>query len=306
MSWGANALGMAAMLLALGGCSSQPNPESATSAGDDDAITIASFDFPESELLAEIYAGALEAEDYDVERAGPVGPRELIQPALAGELIEFVPEYAGSALSFLSLGAQRPEPRPDATHEGLRLLLDGTDVVALAPSPAESVNVFVVTRDTADLYGLTNISDLSGVADTLTLGGPPECPSRPFCLGGLERVYGLTFESFLALDTGGPLTAQALDHGHVDVALLFSTDPRLDDEDLVVLNDDRHLQPAESVTPLVRAEVVERWGSEFEATVDAVSQRLTTDGLRSLNRRLANGESVRDVAQDWLADEGLA
>ena len=126
------------------------------------------------------------------------------------------------------------------------------------------------------------------------------------CLAGLQRVYGLKFDEVVSsLDAGGPVTHQALDDGYVDVALLFSTDPAIDDPDLVELSDDRRLQPAENVTPLVRKEVVERWGSKLVGVIDSVSAQLTTDELRQLNARAAGGD-VADVAAAWLEEHGLA
>jgi osmoprotectant transport system substrate-binding protein len=144
------------------------------------------------------------------------------------------------------------------------------------------------------------------VAPRLTFGGPPECPTRPFCLVGLEKVYGLRFGSFVALDAGGPLTHHALQNGYVDVALLFTTDPRLIGGDLVELTDDRQLQPAENVTPIVRHELLDRRGREFELLVNQVSGQMTTAGLRQLNARVAAGIDVSRVAQEWLASQGLS
>ena len=178
-------------------------------------------------------------------------------------------------------------------------------IVALEPAPAQDANAVVVTRELADRYDLDEVSDLEAVAPQLTIGGPPECPTRPFCLAGLERVYGLQFENFLPLDAGGPLTHQALTGGHVDVAILFTTDPEIDTPALVVLDDDRRLQPAENVVPLVRAEVVERWGDDLVGLVDGVSARLATEDLRALNARVAAGDSPAAVAERWLDEEGL-
>ncbi len=137
------------------------------------------------------------------------------------------------------------------------------------------MNAFVVTKETAQRYALHDVSDLGTVAPRLILGGPPECPTRPFCLMGLEQTYGLAFDEFVPLDAGGPLTHAALDKGVIDVAVLFSTDPAIDD--LVELADDRGLQPAENVTPLVRRSVVARWGAPLVEVVDSVSRRLTTE-----------------------------
>jgi len=297
-------LALAGLAVTLVGCGSQPQADGRDSALGDEAITVASFDFPESELLAEIYAQALQAGGFDTRLERGVGPRELVEPALAGGLVEFVPEYAGTALEFLSRGAAEPTPDVAVTRTALRRAVDHDRIVALEPAPAQDANAVVVTRELADRYHLEDVSDLEAVAPRLTIGGPPECPSRPFCLDGLERVYGLKFENFLPLDAGGPLTHQALAGGHVDVAVLFTTDPKLDTPALVVLDDDRRLQPAENVVPLVRAEIVERWGDDLVRLVDGVSARLTTDDLRALNAQVAAGDSPAAVAERWLDGEG--
>ena len=296
---------LAGLAVTLIGCGSRPQAGGRDSALGDQAITVASFDFPESELLAEIYAQALQAGGFETRLEHRLGPRELVEPALASGLVEFVPEYSGTALEFLSLGASEPSSDAGLTRAALRRTVDDDHIVALEPAPAQDANAVVVTTELADRYDLDEVSDLQAVAPRLTLGGPPECPTRPFCLEGLERVYGLEFESFLPLDAGGPLTHQALDGGHVDVAVLFTTDPKIDTPGLVLLDDDRRLQPAENVVPLVRAEIVERWGTDLERLVDGVSARLTTNDLRALNARVAAGGSPAAVAERWLDGEGL-
>jgi osmoprotectant transport system substrate-binding protein len=290
----------------MAACGSEPGRESSPSALDDEAITIASFDFSESELLAELYSQALEDEGFSVERAFNLGPREFVMPALVGALVEFVPEYAGTALQFLNLGESSGAADIGSTHDALVRTLDGSGLTVLTPAPAQDANGFVATRETAERLDLHSISDLSDVADDLVLGGPPECPTRPLCLAGLERLYGLMFDDFLPLDAGGPLTRQALAQGHVDVALLFTTDPSILRDDLVLLDDDRGMQPAENVVPLVRKELAERFGPDFVRTVDEVSRLLTTDGLRELNARVATGRlKAPAVAARWLSAEGL-
>jgi osmoprotectant transport system substrate-binding protein len=298
-------LALAGLAVTLVGCGSQPQADGRDSALGDQAITVASFDFPESELLAEIYAQALQAGGFDTQLERRLGPRELVQPALASGLVEFVPEYSGTALEFLSLGAAEQTSDAAVTRAALRRAVDHDRIVALEPAPAQDANAVVVTRELADRYDLQEVSDLEAVAPRLTIGGPPECPTRPFCLDGLERVYGLQFRSFLPLDAGGPLTHQALAGGHVDVAVLFTTDPKLDTPALVVLDDNRRLQPAENVVPLVRAEVVERWGDDLVRLVDGVSARLTTDDLRALNAHVAAGDSPAAVAERWLERKDL-
>ncbi|MBA3605672.1 MAG: ABC transporter substrate-binding protein [Acidimicrobiia bacterium] len=276
----------------------------APSALDDDAVTVGSFDFPESVVLAEIYAQALEASGYEVERALALGPREFVGPALQDGLVELVPEYAGTAAEFASLGAAEPSGDPAQAHAELVRALDGGAVTALDAAPAQVANTFAVTVATADEHGLATLSDLAPVAAELSFGGPAECAARPLCLRGLEERYGFVFDDVRVLDTGGPVTRQALRNGDVDVALLFTTDPSLGE--FVELRDDAGLQPAENVTPIVRTEVVDRFGQAFVGVVDDVSRRLTTQAVRQLNAAMddPDGEPA-GIAARWLEAEGL-
>ena len=301
---------VAALAIAVGvlaGCGGRdratapPTP----SAVDDDAITVASFDFAESRVLAELYAQALEARGLQVHRAIGIGPRELVGPALSLGLVELVPEYAGTALEFLSLGQADATADAAATHQALVQAAAAHDLAALTAAPAQDANAFVVTRETAVRDHLQRVSDLAAVAPELTFGGPPECPTRPLCLEGLESRYGVHFGNVIAIDDpGGPSTRDAIEQGTIDVGLLFTTDPALQGGDLVALEDDRGLQPAENVTPLVRTEVLDRWGPDVTATLDALSARLTTDVLRGLDAAAADA-SPAAAARDWLRQEGL-
>jgi osmoprotectant transport system substrate-binding protein len=292
-------------LVAVAACSSGSGGQASRPSRDSDQITIGSFNFDENQLLAELYSQALEGGGFRVRRAFDLGPREFVAPALAGGLVDLVPEYAGTALQFLSLGAVQAGADVADTHRALVQALARTPVTALAPAPAQDANTFVVTRRTAELHGLRTLSDVARVAPQLTFGGPPECSTRPFCLLGLERVYGLRFKEVVSLDAGGPLTRQALREGAVDMALLFTTDPAIEGQDVVELVDDRDLRPAENVTPLVRTQVVDRGGPKLVALVDAVSGRLTTDQLRGLNALVAGGADVGATATSWLRTQGL-
>jgi osmoprotectant transport system substrate-binding protein len=295
------------VVVAVAGCGrsqdTRPSPPDVLA---DDAITVGSFDFDESELLGQLYGQALEARGYPVRYELRIGPRELAQPALAVGLVELLPEYAGTALRHLTLGEAVPSADVRATGRALGQAAAAIAARALAPSPAEDANAVVVTRATADEHGLRSVSDLRQVAPGLTFGGPPECPTRPLCLAGLRDAYGLRFAAFLPLDAGGPSTRQALADGHIDVALLFTTDPALSTGELVALEDDAGLQPAENVTPLVRVEVLDRFGEGVATALDAVSASLTTAELRELDRRHAAGEEAAAVAADWLAGKGLS
>ncbi len=271
----------------------------------DDVITVGSFDFAESVVVAEVYSQGLEAAGYKVHRAFSLGPREFVGPALVTGLVELLPEYAGTAAEFYSLGRAEPTDDVAVTHAELVRAVSGGMVVALAAAPAQDANTFVVTRSTAARLDLTTLSDLKAVADQLTFGGPPECPSRQLCLVGLAETYELTFGDFIPLDTGGPRTVGALKGGIVDIALMFTTDPAIEAEGLVELDDDRGLQPAESITPLVRTEIVERLGSDFVAVIDAVSARLTTAAVRDLNGAAGLADAdVAVVASAWWSEVG--
>jgi osmoprotectant transport system substrate-binding protein len=274
-------------LVVLSSCSDTSDPPMAADGLGDDVVTVGSFDFPENVLLAELYSQALEARGFVVRRRFGLGPRELVAPALAQGLVEVVPEYSGTSRRFLAIGSSPP-------------------VTPLEPASAEDANAVVVTRDTARRLHLETVSDLAGLAGSMTFGGPAECPSRPLCLPGLRSTYGLRFEEFVRLDTGGPVTRQALRDGAVDAALLFTTDPALGGSgDLVELTDDRDLQPDENVVPLVHRKALRRFEGLVPA-LDEVSEHLTTAGLRTLNARMSADEhAVGPIATAWLEDEGI-
>jgi osmoprotectant transport system substrate-binding protein len=294
---------MAALVVAA--CSGSRDDPARPNALVDDAITVGSFDFAESVLLAEIYSQALEDAGLTVERAFGLGPREFVAPAMSVGLIELVPEYAGSAATFLHRG--EPIPATDARSTNERLIdgLEGHAVTALTPSPAQNANAFVVARATAEQAGLVELSDVAAIADELVFGGPPECQRRALCLVGLERVYGIEFGTVVAL-RAGPLVEQALRDGGIDMGLMFTSDAAMLSADFVELRDDRGLQPAENITPLVRNEVLDRWGDDVADSVDAVSARLTTAELRQLNAEVGGDTaSVAAIATAWLTEQGL-
>ena len=269
-------------------------------------ISVGSFDFPESGLLAEIYGQALAAHGFRIRIMPGLGNRELVDPALMSGLIQVVPEYAGSALEFVSLGRLSATSSADATNKALAASVDDAGLVAGRPAPAQDTNAIVVTAATAARYGLRSIADLARVAPRLVFGGPPECPGRPYCLPGLEHTYGIHFRRFIPLDAAGPLTLQALEAGNVNAALLFSTNPSIRTQHLVVLADDRGLQPAENVTPLIRRDAVARYGGGLVAVLNKVSAHLDTGSLRAMDALVQlGGQAPRRVAATWLRTHGL-
>jgi osmoprotectant transport system substrate-binding protein len=296
-------------MVALPACTSSRGsvPSAAGLAGRPGAvITVGSFDFPESVLLAEIYGQALAADHFPVRILPDLGSRELVDSALMSGLVQLVPEYAGSALEFFSLGRLSATSDAEAANRALTRSVAGRGLVPASPAPAQDANAIVVTAATAARYGLRSIADLARLAPGLMFGGPPECPGRAYCLPGLKRVYGLRFKTFTPLDAGGPLTLQALEEGDIGVALLFTTDPGIPARHLVVLADDRGLQPAENITPLVRRDVIARYGPNLLAALNTVSALLNTGTLRALDARVElAGQDPRLVAGRWLRAHGL-
>lgn len=267
-------------------------------------ITVASFNFNESVIVAEIYAQALERTGYDVERSMNLGNREVVKPALEAGEIDLVPEYVGTIHSFLG---GTPTADADATWEEAKALFEETGVTLLAYSPAEDKNAYVVTAETATEHGLTTISDLAPVASELAFGGPPECPEREFCLQGLETVYGLEFAEFVPLDAAGPITIAALEGGDVDLALLFSSQGVIAEKGWVVLEDDMGLQPAENLVPAIRVDVVDEYGEDLTTLLDDVSGQLTQEELTEMNKRAdIDGEDPELIAGEWLDDHGYS
>jgi osmoprotectant transport system substrate-binding protein len=268
-------------------------------------VVVASFNFPESELMAEIYAQALAGAAIPVVRELNLGPRELVLPAFQEGLVDVVPEYVGSALAGLRPNA--PMPAADTATEWAQLAraVHPWAGQVLTPAPAENQNAFVVTRATAEKYGLRAVSDLARVAGHMTLTGPAECPARDYCIEGLRRVYGVRFRGFLPFDAEQERVT-ALDQGVADVAEMFTTDAYLATGDLVMLADDRALQPAENIVPLVSGAAISRYGARLTQTLDAVSARLTTANLVFLNWRvLLDGKDPATEARGWLLRHGL-
>ena len=274
-------------------------------------VRVGSTNFTEQTILAELYAQALEANGYRIERRLNLGPREVVEPALESDQIDLYPEYLATLLTFVgkgSGGANAPTASSDpaATAATLQSVLQPKGITLLDYAPAVDNEGFAVTRATADKYHLTKLSDLAPVASQLVLGGPPECPERPFCQLGLRDTYGLNFKEFKSLDTGGPLTVTALEGNQIDVGVLFTSDAVIAARNFVLLADDKHLQLADNVVPIVRADFVSKAPADFKTTLNAVSAKLTTEELTAMNKAVGvDRKEPRDVAGAWLRDKGL-
>jgi osmoprotectant transport system substrate-binding protein len=267
------------------------------------SVTVGSTNFSEQLIVASMYAQVLEAAGCDVTVRDNLGAREVVFPALESGEIDLVAEYIGTLLEFLNEGAGEATSDADASLELLRGYLGERGLTALEPSEAQDRNALAVTSETAEQYDLETVSDLQPVAGELVIGGPPECPERPLCLPGYQSVYGLSFREFRPLDAGGPLTFQALENGDIQVAVVFSTQGQLDDDDLVVLEEDMDLQPAENVLPVIRDDVL---NDTVRNALDSVTAVLTTEELVELNKRVdIDLEDAEEVARSFLEDEGL-
>ena len=296
----------ACALVLLASC--QAGPDRAAPGRADRAarpVVVASFNFPESELLAAIYGLAIQHAGIPVRFQLGLGPRELVQPALEQGLADVVPEYLGTALTSLEAHPAVPMADPSAIRAALARALARWHVRVMAPAAAQDQNGIAVTAATARRLGLHQVSDLRRAAGRLTLGGSPECPDRPYCLPGLRQAYGLDFAGFLPFSTEQQRVT-ALRDGVVGAAVLDTTDGNLAVGDLVLLSDDRHLQPAENVVPVITERGMARYGSQLADAVNAVSTQLTSQALLYMHWRVeVAGAGVMTEAHGWLERHGI-
>ena len=292
-----------ALAMLLGACGTGGDEQPAGQPQQKGTIKVGvSAAFAENQIVAEMYAQVLENAGYTVERQLDIQSREVSQPALESGEIDLKPEYLGTLLLFLDPDAEASGD-PAAEAQQLKPLLEQKGVTLLDFSQANDTNAFVVTRQTASRYGLTKMSDLADVAGRLTLGGPPECPKRPFCIPGVKRVYDAEFGKFEPIGACDSATAEALDAGRVDVALLCSTQSIIVDKGWVVLEDDKDLQQADNIAPIVRTDVVNQ---EITNLLNGVSAKLNTQNIIQLNKRVEiDKEDPADVAREFLEQNGL-
>jgi osmoprotectant transport system substrate-binding protein len=268
-------------------------------------VKVASFNFDESEVLQELYAQVLEANGYSIERHTRLGTREIVEPALESGQIDLVPEYLATVDAFVNKTNSKASSDPAATQQDLQGYFTPKNITVLDFAQAVDTNGFVVTKATADKNKLAKMSDLQPVASQLVLGGPPECPQRPFCLIGLMNTYGLQFKDFKPLDSGGPLTVAALDSGDIDVGLLFSTDPNITLKNYTLLDDDKHLQLADNIAPVVRNQILQQ-GSDARTLLNSVTSKLTTADLTDMNKQVGiDHKDANAVAKAYLQSKQL-
>lgn len=204
----------------------------AAGSGGSGKVVVGAANFSENQIVANLYATALKAVGFQA-TVRTVGNREIYEPELEKGSLTVVPEYAGTLTEFLNKkanganAAAKASSDLAATVQALTALGERFGLTFGQPSQAADQNAFAVTTAFADKYGVKTLSDLAAKCGAVVLGGPPECPQRPFCKPGLEKTYGLQFASFKALDAGGPLTKTAIKQGQVAIGLVFSSDGSL-------------------------------------------------------------------------------
>jgi osmoprotectant transport system substrate-binding protein len=279
---------LAALVVVASACGSSPAP--AASKG---TITVAGFNFAESSILAELYGQALAHDGYTINYKLLLGTREVLAPAMKAGQVDLYPGYAATDLEYYDNSAGKATGDVTATTALLNTYLQPLGLVALNPSAAVDQNAFAVTTATAAKYNLTKLSDLAPIGNQLVLGAGPECTTRPFCLPGLEKTYGIHFKAFKALDTDGPLTRAAFKNNSIQVGLVFSSDADLSSLGLVVLQDDKHLENADNVVPIMRTAVAT---TEVQRVLNNIDAALTTANLVMMNQEVSLQHEDPDAA----------
>jgi osmoprotectant transport system substrate-binding protein len=298
------ALVISAALFSLAACGSGGDPlstESKDAHSDSGSIVVGSADFPESALLAEIYAGALEAKGIEVKKTLNIGSREAYIPALQDGSIDLIPEYTGVLRDYFK--KDLPGKDSEAVYTELKAALPAT-LTVLDKSAAEDKDALVMKKTRADELGVKSIEDLKGKSKDLVVGGPPEWKTRITGLVGFKQIYGLEFKQFRPLDAGGPLTLQALKNGQIDAGDIFTTDPNIQTAGLVALDDPKSMFAAQNVVPLITKS---KSNATIESALNAVSAKLDTATLTGLLKQVVVDKKDADVvAKDFLKQAGMS
>jgi osmoprotectant transport system substrate-binding protein len=291
--------------LALAACGANNNPTApagggggSTASAAGGSITVGSADFSESQVLGEIYAGAIKAKGITVTTKPNIGSRDVYIKALQDGSIDIVPEYTGSLLTFLKGTA--PSQDPDAVYTALKSTLPPT-LVVLDKSTAQDKNSIVVTKDTQSKYSLKSIADLTAHQADITVAAPPEFQMRQQGLVGLKSEYGFAPANFLPLK--GAAVVNALTNGQAQAANIFSTDPSISANGFVTLEDPKLLFGSDNVVPLMRKDKV---NDTITAALNAVSAKIDTATLTDLVKQVdVDKKDASAVAKDFLSKNGL-
>jgi osmoprotectant transport system substrate-binding protein len=306
---------LAALVLSVAGCGDDDEDAAGTTAattteetsgGDKTAATvvIGTKDFTEEFILGELYKQALEAKGYQVELKKNIGSTEIIDKALTSGEINFYPEYTGTALTVVH-GAEGSEDSADSTYEAAKTAYEERGQTLLEMTPFSDSDALAVRSEDADANELEEIGDLKDFkGGSFKLGGQPQFRTRTQGLPGLEKNYGLTGIEFVPFAGISPY--EALDQKSVDVAAIFSTDPPLASGKYKVLEDTEAQFGFQNVAPVVDQELLDALGEDFEATVNAVSEKLTEEAIIAMNSAVAiDQQPEAEVAKQFLEENGL-
>ncbi|MEV5608837.1 ABC transporter substrate-binding protein [Streptomyces sp. NPDC052225] len=299
--------------MAAVGCSGGPSLENqgevTAPPGDNKHLVIGSAGFTESDLLANMYALLLKNSGYGTEILS-VANRELYEPALESGQIDVVPEYAATFADWLNAKTHGADAAPvgspdlDATMKALRDLARPRGLVVLDPGRAVDQNAFAVASSYAKEHRLKTLSDLGASGLKVRLAAGDECVQRPYCEPGLKKVYGIDITGVDPKGVGTTQSKKAVQNGQDQMVLTTTTDATLGDFGLVLLDDDKHLQNADYIVPVVNRS---RAGSAKVAeALGALNSVLTTDDLASMNQQVDSWRRLpEDVARTYLQDKGL-
>jgi len=299
-----------------GGGSSSPSQGSASPASDAPAastapkptVKVGSDGFYEAKLMAEIYAQALEAGGYSVDRTGiGIGARKVSAPALETGQIDLKPEYIGSGLAYYDAGKQTGDPAANEAALQAVMATKGGGITVLSYAPAADQNAFVVRKETATQLKLAKLSDAAPVQDQLKWGLATDCKTNPVCAAALKTAYGLDPKNITPLAPCDTPMAQALANKTIDVAELCSTQPDIAVNGFVVLADDKKTQPADNIAPLVRNDLLAKTDKTvFSKILNDVSAKMDTATLTDLNKQITvDKKDITAVAKAWLQSVGL-
>jgi osmoprotectant transport system substrate-binding protein len=265
-------------------------------------IVVGSANFTESQILAEIYAQALQAKGVQVDKKLNIGSRETYIPALQDGSIDLLPEYTGTLLQYIDKTATATAP--DEVYSALQKAVPST-LTVLDKAAAEDKDAVVVTQETAAKYNAKSIADLAPHCGEVVFGGPSEFQTRPDGIPGIAKTYNCNFKSYQSLDAGGPLTVGALKNGDVQAADIFTTDASIPANNFVVLEDPKSNFAAQNIVPLINKA---KASPEVSAALNAVTAKLTTEELTALNAEAASDTkpSPETVAKNWLSKQGLS
>jgi osmoprotectant transport system substrate-binding protein len=290
--------------------SAAASPSAAASSAPPPTIKIGSVGFYEAKIVAEIYAQALESKGYTVDRAGiGIGTRDVLLPALESGKIDMEPEYIGSGLSHYEPGKQTGDPKANQTELQNALTSKGGGITVLDYSPGFDQNAFVIRKDTLDQFHLAKMSDTTAVQNQLKWGLATDCKTNPVCAKALKDQYGLAPTNVTYLSACDAPMAKALLNKTIDVGELCSTQPDIQKNGWTVLEDDKHTQPADNISPIVRNDYLAKLSDQdgFKKILNDVSAKITTDGLLQMGVAFTyDKKDVKAIATQWLKDNGFA